>query len=282
MPENKSKLFLINEACSVSDYKILNENTSTGSIIIEAVLQTADVFNRNGRNYPKRVISKGVEADHIKELIEAKSWVGEAGHPLNADTTRQVTIDPDRMSHRVLSTRWEGNKFMGIVESLNTKNGIEFKNCILQGMKVAFSLRALGATKQTPHGVEVTSPIRIVCYDWVILPSHKEAYMTKIVNGLNESLGFANEYGQNSILINESSTFVEIDENQVSSLQESLQESVQTLLNEAKSLNESSTFRFSGDRRTILQENSSGEIVKKTSVRGAMHKANSKLFNNLF
>lgn len=283
MPK-KIKLFMINESSLVSDYKILNESTETGSIIIEAVLQTAGKPNRNGRIYPKSVLVEGVGAPHIQELINANSWVGEAGHPLNADTTRQVTIDPDRMSHRILSVRWEGDKLIGIVESLNTKNGIEFKNCILQKMRVAFSLRALGATKSTPEGMVVTKPMRVVCYDWVILPSHKEAYMTKVINGLNESLNVTNGYGQNALLmedniINESS-FVEIPDSDIESLSESLQESVTKLLNESSSLEETS-YRLSGDKRNILQESANGNIIKRTSTRGAMFLAASRAFKNI-
>ena len=281
---NKQKLYMINESSVVSDYKVLNEATETGSVIIEAVLQTAGVPNRNGRIYPKAILDKGVNAPHIQELINANSWVGEAGHPLNADTVRQVSIDPDRMSHRILSTRWDGNKLIGIVESLNTKNGIEFKNCILQKMRVAFSLRALGATKSTPEGQVVTDPMRMVCYDWVILPSHKEAYMTKVVNGLNESVGVVNGYGQNALVMNPSvvneSSFVEIADADMGSLHESLQESVTKILNESTSIGETS-YRLSGDKRSILQENASGKIVKRTSARGAMFLAASRAFKNI-
>ncbi|MGL6099525.1 MAG: S80 family phage morphogenetic serine protease [Fusobacteriaceae bacterium] len=185
----KLKTYIISEHTQASQYTVLNENTSTGSIIIEAVLQTADAFNRNGRKYPVDVLKKAIDAPHIKELIARKSWVGEAGHPMGADTARQVTIDTDRISHRILSVRWEGNNLIGVVESLNTKNGNDFKNLILQGMEVAFSLRALGAADNTPQGAIVRDPMRMVCYDWVILPSHKEAYQTKIMNGLSESCG---------------------------------------------------------------------------------------------
>lgn len=276
----KHKLYMINESSIVSDYKILNEGTATGSIIIEAVLQTAGTANRNGRIYPKAILDRGINAPHIKELINANSWVGEAGHPLNADSVRQVSIDPDRMSHRILSTRWEGNKLIGVVESLNTKNGIEFKNCILQNMRVAFSLRALGATKNTSEGQVVIDPMRMVCYDWVVLPSHKEAYMSKVVNGLNESVNIDNGYGENSIL--EESSFVEVPEAQFTSLQENLQESASELfamINMTES--ENTTLRLSGDSKSILHENASGKIVNRTSTRGAMFLASSKAFKNL-
>lgn len=278
---NSQKLFMINESSVVSDYKVLNESTATGSVIIEAVLQTSDTPNRNGRIYPKSILTKGINAPHIQELINANSWVGEAGHPLNADTVRQVSIDPDRMSHRILSTRWEGNKLIGVVESLNTKNGIEFKNCILQKMRVAFSLRALGATKSTAQGQVVTDPMRVVCYDWVILPSHKEAYMTKTIN---ESLTLANGYGENAIVMDptivKENSFREISESDMSSLQESLQESVTKLLNESSSLGEPS-YRLSGNKRTIIQESSTGKVMKRTATRGAMFLAASKAFKNL-
>lgn len=56
------------------------------------------------------------------------------------------------------------------------------KGLIEQGCKVAFSLRAQGNvhTNPTTGLVEVEDGLQILCYDFVGVPSHAEAFMEKI------------------------------------------------------------------------------------------------------
>lgn len=272
----KLKTYIISEHVE-SPYKVLQENTTAGTVIIEAVLQTADVFNRNGRKYPKAVLQKALAADHIQELIKNGSWVGEAGHPMGADTSRQVTIDPARMSHRIISTRWEGNKLIGTIESLNTERGIEFKNLILQGMRVAFSLRALGAADQTPAGAVVKDPMRMVCYDWVILPSHKEAYQLKIVNSLNESVTFSLEY-IDSLVATSGGVFKEfaLPVNKANKLSENAE--VMTFLEQVAAQVDQLRTNKSGD---IITESADGS-VKVFKTEAVLSRKANKVMSNIF
>lgn len=186
MKKDKTIAYLISEAATESKAEIIKPtNALVDSVIFNAVLQDTDVWNRNSRNYPTPVMKKGLAADHIVELINNKSWVGEAGHPVDPTPTRQMTLDPRNTSHRVNAFHFDRNVIKGQVETLMTERGKEMRDLIRQQLKVAFSLRALGKVQQTSRGALVAGPIKIVCYDWVYVPSHKAAYQTAIVSDNN-------------------------------------------------------------------------------------------------
>lgn len=147
-------------------------------LIFEAWLQSFNVFNRNGRNYGLDVMIESLNAPHIQELVSKKSWKGEAGHPMTEDVKRILTIDPKLTSHKINSFQIIGNRLLGQVETLDDNSfGSQMTKNILQGMEPAFSLRALAKLiKQADGRSLVRSRAHIVCYDWVILPSHQDAY----------------------------------------------------------------------------------------------------------
>jgi hypothetical protein len=70
--------------------------------------------------------------------------------------------------------------------------GCDMRNVILQKLVSAFSLRALAQLQKRGDGSTlVKGRSHVVCYDWVILPSHKEAYQDdkKPVKLLNAAVG---------------------------------------------------------------------------------------------
>lgn len=167
------------EPAKISNLKVVNE---PGNFFVEfaARLQSFNVFNRNIRKYVGKVMVPAYNAPHIIELEQKKSWCGEAGHPMSDDVKRILTIDPKGVSHKVLSHTVNENFCDGIIQTLNdgTGFGTKMARMILQGMEVAFSLRALAnmVTKNNGESVIDTKP-HIVCLDWVFLPSHTDAYM---------------------------------------------------------------------------------------------------------
>ena len=213
MEKDKIVAYLISEAVTQSKPIIVN-GSKNDTAVIEVELQDADEFNRNKRNYAYDVLDQGLNNSRIKELISRKSWVGEAGHPMGANLQRQLSIDTDRISHRILKWWWEGHKVKGLVETMNYGHGIQMRNFIRQGLETAFSLRAIGPVKKTPRGDVVQSPLTIMTYDWVFIPSHSKSYQQRIISGgsndgvLTESycLPILNEQAKNYIK-NESKNF---------------------------------------------------------------------------
>lgn len=174
-------------------------------VIVNAVLQDADVKNRNRRVYPKGTISNGLNSEYVRERISTKTFYGEAGHPLKPDIQRQLYMDQSNISHRINKFWWEGNVLRGEIEAANTARGQDFDGVIRQESKVGFSLRAVGPITEKRGDITVVKdPLTIFCYDWVIHPSHASAYMTDIIsesgNVINESAGiFMPVYAEEAI-----------------------------------------------------------------------------------
>ena len=143
----------------------------------ETTLQSFNIKNRNGRIYMGQSMIKSLNADHILELQQKKSWFGEAGHPMSDDIKRILTIDPKLISHKIVNHTVDTNFCKGTIETLDSDYGRQMTRHILQGMEPAFSLRALAPLVKKPDGTSVVqAKSHIVTYDWVILPSHKDAY----------------------------------------------------------------------------------------------------------
>jgi len=176
-----------------------------------ATLQDFNVKNRNGRIYMGSAMIPSLNAEHILELQKNGSWFGEAGHPMSDDIKRILTIDPKLISHRIVSHTVNNYKCTGTIETMDTEFGRQMTKSILQGMNPAFSLRALAPLVKKPDGTAVVqTKCHAVCYDWVILPSHKTAYrdqsspIEKIVKKVNDGGNVVNE-----------STIIPVEENAI-------------------------------------------------------------------
>ena len=164
-------------------------------ITIRAMLQDAEELNRNKRKYPIDVLRSGLESERVQELIAAKSWFGEAGHPIEPTVQRQCNVLEENISHRVLSYDIVGSKIFGMVKTTPTARGYDMRNLIMDDdpMLSAFSLRAMGPMVQTAEGSIVQKPLTMICYDWVWYPSHRKAYQTEIIKNITESGNALNE-----------------------------------------------------------------------------------------
>jgi hypothetical protein len=109
-------------------------------------------------------------------------------HPLNPTVERQLYIDQSNISHIIKDVWWKGNLLYGKVETALTERGRDMQGLIRQGSKVAFSLRGFGPVCEKKGDITyIKDPLHILTYDFVIHPSHRPAYMTKV---LQESSGF--------------------------------------------------------------------------------------------
>lgn len=172
--------YLIMESASeparVENLQVFDKN-SLFYVRFETVLQDFNVQNRNRRIYTSKAMIPSLQAEHIIELENKKSWFGEAGHPMTDDVKRILTIDPKLISHKIVSHTANNMGCRGVIETLDNEYGKSMTKHILQGMEPAFSLRALAPLVKKPDGSAVVeSRAHVVTYDWVILPSHKTAY----------------------------------------------------------------------------------------------------------
>lgn len=148
-----------------------------------AVLQDFLRVNRNKRFYPGRLMVPAFKAPHILELLANQSFACEAGHPDTEDMRRCLTIDPKNVCATILSMDTDERYNKGTIRTIDDGDGgvgRKLARLILQGTNAAWSLRALSKLKTRPDGTsEITSVPHVVCYDWVYVPSHNEAYLDR-------------------------------------------------------------------------------------------------------
>jgi len=179
-----TKGFIICEAMSEPETPVIVKDAGNNHrTIIKATIQSTDVENRNHRMYPKSVIEKGLQTEYIRERLATKTLFGEAGHPLAPNLERQLYMDQSNMSHRINEIWWEGNLLKAYIESASTARGNDFEGIVQSGSKVAFSLRAVGPVVEKRGDITVVlDPLTIFTWDWILHPSHREAYMDNIVS----------------------------------------------------------------------------------------------------
>ncbi len=230
MIQNNLPYIICESYPEMSELKITN-GTLNGKAIAEVILQTADEKNRNGRFYSKQELFGQLNSPRIIELLSTGTLKAESGHPMSKDLQRQSTIEDKNCCARFLKLWTQGNDIMAHVVGTNNELGKAFDLDLKEGVKPAWSLRALGSIEQTRRGAEVKN-LRIITWDSVIYPSHPSAYTQK--------------------LLSESAFQIHADEEAIKEATESLQESTmeeliapidkENIINFIK--NESSSLKF--------------------------------------
>jgi len=176
--------FIISEEATAS--KVTLTGSDGNKVYFEAILQTCDVKNRNGRIYALNVMRRAI--DEIRDRISSRTFGGELDHPIVAnDETgwmRHTTFKWSEASHIFTRVWFDGNKIMGSGETLRTPNGYTLAGLIKDNVRIGFSLRGVSNNlRRGPNGVMyVEPPVTVVGYDAVALPSHKESYLTEVKN----------------------------------------------------------------------------------------------------
>lgn len=172
---------ILEGATTVEDNVIIGKKGSgKNRVIAEGTLQDMGVENRNKRIYAKADLVPEINGARMKELINAREFKGECGHPLTDDLVRQQTIDPKYVCVLFNKVWVEGNRVKAQFQGTNNALGDEFDADLRDGGKPAFSLRALGSMENV-NGKAYVKNIKIITWDRVIYPSHKVAYTEKIV-----------------------------------------------------------------------------------------------------
>ena len=158
---------------------VVSTKSDTLQIKFVAILQSFDVLNRNGRIYPRHKMQEAV--NQLMHFVENRELLGELGHPeYVVSPERLFVIHPQHVSHRIEKIWIEGNLLFGEVVTTGPK-GQDLARLILDGNNIGFSGRIYvskwdrdpetGAIRVSDDAV-----VRIITYDAVIIPSHKEAY----------------------------------------------------------------------------------------------------------
>lgn len=170
---------LITEVLDEVSYIEEAKEDGTKNLFIEGVFLQSAIKNRNGRVYPEHVMDREV-ARYLKESVEAKTAMGELGHPNGPQ------INLDRVSHRIVSLRKEGTDYVGKAMITNTPMGNIARGLMESGARLGVSSRAMGTLKMNKEGInEVQDDFKLAtAADIVADPSAPNAW----VDGIMESV----------------------------------------------------------------------------------------------
>ncbi len=175
---------IIHETVTESDANIIAEKNQKA--YATGIIQDLGAENRNGRIYELSDMKPEVEGDRIqKELIPNGYMRGHAGHPSTTELSVQSVIDPKLCCVQFDKIWIDGNDIRANFHGTNNEYGKAFNMDLLEGCKPAFSLRALGSVDRARNGKCYVRNLRIITWDHVIFPSHKRAYMDKLIDPRN-------------------------------------------------------------------------------------------------
>jgi hypothetical protein len=167
---------LIIEQSIFTEASIVNQSESKA--IFRCPLQSVDEVNQNRRMYPRGVLSEGM--NNCRPRIEMRSFFSELDHPIPTgndavDGIRQTTVSLEKVSHIVRSYDFKGNLLVGEMETTRTPNGMILLGLLRDKAGVGFSMRGLAELERMTEYSLVKSPLTIISFDAVSMPSHKSA-----------------------------------------------------------------------------------------------------------
>lgn len=253
-----------------SDYQILQEATVVNKNglnvpVVRAIvtLQRFGVRNWNGRIYPMEVVMDAIRRDpNIQHDMSMKAWVGEAGHPdPSLGARRMATFPPSNTSHTILKVWTEGDLLKGEIMTLPSEQGISMANTMILGIPVAFSLRAQGKTDSNNI---IVPPLKVLCYDWVWRPSHKEAY-SDTVNSLTESVAasdFSHEYTESALCESVSPVDEKLTDDEIKSIRTPALQVLSNLFEGTECIKVT--------KKSFILENKDGEVSHSLTINQAI------------
>lgn len=210
-------LFYISEQVSPEDNVVHNLKTNEVAgaqwAEFDTVLQSFRCLNRNGRKYWGPNLDEMLHAERILTMLSTNAWYGEMDHPYAAHEGEKLSseriqiIEMSRRSHKILRPEVHGDLLRATIQTASgTEYGMGFYREIIQGLIPSFSCRALAGI-QMINGEPYVICRKLITYDWVLYPSHKEANMDgkpkfitkKAAATVLESAGMVTEQAVNDI-----------------------------------------------------------------------------------
>ena len=163
---------------NIEEVKLLTEEKDGQKhLYIEGVFLQSEVKNRNGRVYPFSVLEKEV-GRYNEEYVTKGRALGELGHPDGP------TVNLDRVSHRIMSLKAEGNNFVGKARILDTPMGNIAKSLLGEGVKLGVSSRGMGSIDKREDANYVMDDFMLAtAADIVADPSAPDAFVNGIMEG---------------------------------------------------------------------------------------------------
>lgn len=154
---------------------ITEEKEGKKNFYIEGVFLQSEIENRNHRIYPKAVLAREVSR-YVREFVDKNRAFGELGHPDSPN------INPERISHRIISLKEDGNNFWGKAMVHNTPYGNIVKGIMEDGGALGVSSRGMGSLKPIKEAQMVQDDYFLATAgDIVVDPSAPDAMVRGIM-----------------------------------------------------------------------------------------------------
>jgi len=157
---------------------IVENRNGKKNLFIEGVFLQGEIKNRNGRMYPMETLAREV-GRYNENFVEKGRALGELGHPDGP------TVNLDRVSHKIVSLKEDGNNFIGKAKILSTPMGKIASNLLGEGVKLGVSSRGVGSLNKTNEGYSVVGEdfTLATAADIVADPSAPDAFVDGIMEG---------------------------------------------------------------------------------------------------
>jgi hypothetical protein len=168
---------LIREEIEQVEFIVENKNGKK-SLYIEGVFLQGNIKNRNGRMYPMETLRREVARYNENHVAQGRA-LGELGHPDGP------TVNLDRVSHKIISLRENGDNIIGKAKILSTPMGKIAESLISEGVKLGVSSRGIGSLRMTREGINVVGEdfMLATAADIVADPSAPDAFVSGIMEG---------------------------------------------------------------------------------------------------
>lgn len=156
---------------------LTEEKDGKKTLYIQGPFLQAEVVNRNKRMYPISTMVNEVKR-YTETFVNKGRALGELGHPDGPQ------INLDRVSHKIVELRQEGNNFIGKAQILSTPMGKIAESLLADGVKLGVSSRGMGSIINQ-DGVNVVGEdfMLATAADIVADPSAPDAFVDGIMEG---------------------------------------------------------------------------------------------------
>ena len=164
----------------VEDVEYVTESKAGGgkNYFIEGIFLQQELVNRNFRKYPANVMEAAVNK-YVNNYVADNRGYGELGHPSGP------TINPERISHRILSLEQNGNNWIGKAQISSTPYGEIAKGLMEDGGRLGVSSRGLGSLRESGGVKEVQGDFFIATAgDIVVDPSAPDAFVDSVMENV--------------------------------------------------------------------------------------------------
>ena len=167
---------LIIEQSIFSEAEMIKSTASKA--IFRCPIQTVNEVNQNNREYPDTVLKEGMT--NCEQRMNRRAFYSELDHPLptgnqQVDGIRQTTVALEKVSHIIRGYDFKDNFLVGEMETTSTPNGGILLGLLRDKTGVGFSMRGLAELERLQDRNVVKSPLTIISFDAVSMPSHKSA-----------------------------------------------------------------------------------------------------------